>query len=94
MNVVKMLVFNALVGFSLYFVCPALGPKFVFPAFPDFAPAVHSATVLVKGAPNAIPSLHFGGALLLFWFCRPWKWLHRFLGPVRGPHRACHNGPG
>lgn len=79
-KVVKMLVVNAVVGFSLYFFCPAMGPKYVFPSFPYFAPNVYSATVLFKGAPNAIPSLHFGGALLIFWFCRPWKWLYRFLG--------------
>ena len=79
-NVVKMLVVNALIGFSLYFVCPALGPKYAFPSFPQLAPAVQSARVLLKGAPNAMPSLHFGGALLIFWFCRPWKRLHRIMG--------------
>lgn len=79
-KVVKMLVVNAIIGFVLYFFCPAMGPKFVFPSFPYFAPNVYSATVLFKGAPNAIPSVHFGGALLIFWFCRPWKWLYRFLG--------------
>jgi len=79
-KVVKMLVVNAIIGFSLYFFCPAMGPKYAFPSFPYFAPSVYSATMLFKGAPNAIPSLHFGGALLIFWFCRPWKWLYRFMG--------------
>ncbi len=79
-NVVKMLVVNALIGFSLYFFCPAMGPKYAFPSFPNFAPAVHAAPVLLSGVPNAMPSLHFGGALLIFWFCRPWKWLYRAMG--------------
>ena len=79
-KVAKMLVVNAVIGFSLYFFCPAMGPKYGFPSFPYFAPNVYSATVLFKGAPNAIPSLHFGSALLIFWSCRPWKWLYRFLG--------------
>jgi hypothetical protein len=76
-NVVKMLVVNALIGFSLYFICPAMGPKYAFPSFPNFAPAIQAAPLLMKGAPNAIPSLHFSGALLICWFCRPWKWLFR-----------------
>jgi len=83
-NVVRMLVFNALIGFSLYFICPAMGPKYAFPSFPNFAPAIHAAPLFVKGAPNAIPSLHFGGALLLCWFCRPWKWLFRALALFAG----------
>ncbi|HUB78956.1 MAG TPA: phosphatase PAP2 family protein [Bryobacteraceae bacterium] len=78
-NVVKMLVVNALAGFSLYFICPAMGPKYAFPSFPNLAPAIQAAPILMKGAPNAIPSLHFGGALLLCWFCRPWKWLFRLM---------------
>ena len=79
-NIVKMLVVNALIGFSLYFICPAMGPKYAVPSFPDFAPFIQAAPVTMKGAPNAIPSLHFGGALLIFWFCRPWKWLYRAMG--------------
>ena len=79
-NVVKMLVANALIGFSLYFLCPAMGPKYAFPAFPDLPAAVRATPVLLWGVPNAMPSLHFGGAVLLFWFSQPWKWLHRFLG--------------
>jgi len=79
-NVVKMLVVNALVGFSLYFFCPAMGPKYAVPSFPYFAPAIHAAPALLSGVPNAMPSLHFGGALLIFWFCRPWKWLYRVMG--------------
>lgn len=79
-NVVGMLVANAFIGFSLYFLCPAMGPKYAFPSFPNFAPAIHSAPAVLSGVPNAIPSLHFGGAVLIFWFCRPWKWLYRAMG--------------
>jgi hypothetical protein len=79
-NVVKMLVSNALIGFSLYFLCPAMGPKFAFPSFPNLPAAVRATPALLSGLPNAMPSLHFGGAVLLFWFCRPWKWLYRAMG--------------
>jgi hypothetical protein len=79
-NVVKMLVANALIGFSLYFLCPAMGPKYAFPSFPILPAAVRSAPALLSGIPNAMPSLHFGGALLICWFCKPWKWLYRTMG--------------
>lgn len=79
-DVVKMLVANALIGFSLYFICPAMGPKYAFPAFPSLPNGVRAAPALLSGVPNAMPSLHFGGAVLLFWFCKPWKWLYRFMG--------------
>ena len=76
-NVMKMLVANALIGFSLYFLCPATGPKYAFPSFPNLPAAVQSVPTLLYGVPNAIPSLHFGGTLLICWFCRPWKCLYR-----------------
>lgn len=79
-DVIKMLVGNALIGFSLYMICPATGPKYAFPSFPNVPGPVHAAPVLLSGVPNAIPSLHFGGALLLFWFLKPWKWVHRAMG--------------
>jgi hypothetical protein len=76
-NILKMLVANALLGFTLYFVCPAMGPKYAFASFPHSPGSVQSVPVLLSGVPNAMPSLHFGGALLICWFCKPWKWLHR-----------------
>ena len=83
-NIVKMIVANAFIGFSLYFLCPAMGPKYAFPAFPHLPGPVQSASVLLTGVPNAIPSLHFGGALILCWFCRPWKWLYRVMAIFAG----------
>ena len=76
-NVIKMMVANALIGFALYFACPAAGPKYAFPSFPHLPASVPFSMVPLNATPNAMPSLHFGGALLLCWFCRPWKWLYR-----------------
>jgi hypothetical protein len=75
-NVVKLVLVNALAGFSLYFLYPAAGPKFAFPAFPLLPGPVHSAPAVLSAIPNAMPSLHFGGALLIFWLSKPWKWLY------------------
>ena len=74
-DILRLFVSNAFIGFSLFFVFPAMGPKYAFPTFPELPLAVHPAPVVMDGFPNAIPSLHFGGALLIFWMARPWKWL-------------------
>jgi len=62
-------------GFCLYPVCPATGPIYAFREwFPLRAPDMSGlslATLSVSGAPrNAIPSLHFSTALLVFWNTR------------------------
>ncbi|HXB69874.1 MAG TPA: phosphatase PAP2 family protein [Candidatus Acidoferrales bacterium] len=80
LNVLKLLMANAGIGFLLYFMYPAMGPKFAFPSFPILPVVVRPAVVAMTGIPNAMPSLHFGGALLIFWSCRPWKWLRRITG--------------
>jgi hypothetical protein len=64
--------FMSAVGFCLYAVCPAAGPIYAFrewfplrtPGLPGFS----LAPLSVPGAPrNAIPSLHFSTALLVYW---------------------------
>jgi PAP2 superfamily len=59
------------VGFCLYAVCPATGPIYAFRGFPLRAPDLSGlslAPLAVPSAPrNAIPSLHFSTALLVFW---------------------------
>jgi len=67
---------KALVGFWLYFLFPAMGPRHAFPSFPTPAGAVHSAAVALTGVPNAMPSLHFAAALLVCWLSKPWKWFY------------------
>jgi predicted anti-sigma-YlaC factor YlaD len=62
-------------GFCLYSVCPATGPAYAFPeSYPFGSPTPHEASprlLPVPGAPrNAIPSLHFSTALLIFWNAR------------------------
>jgi hypothetical protein len=64
---------SALIGFSLYFVFPVVGPLTVYgDAFPDALPPLGSvvakALVIETGAPrNGMPSLHTAWALLI-WF--------------------------
>ena len=79
-SMMRLLVTNACIGFSLYFLFPAMGPKYAFPSFPERPAAVHPAAMLISGLPNAMPSLHFGGALLIYWLSAPWKWLSRLTG--------------
>ena len=76
-SIVKLLVANAGIGFSLYFLFPAMGPRYAFHAFPQLPAGVQAAPALLSGVPNAMPSLHFATALLICWLSTPWKWLSR-----------------
>ena len=60
------------VGFCIYVVCPATGPRYAFSeTFPFHVPGADTLSLTeftVPGAPrNAIPSLHFTTALLVLW---------------------------
>jgi hypothetical protein len=79
-NIVRLFVANALIGYSLYFLFPAMGPKYAFPSFPNVPTIVKTGVILLTGPPNAMPSLHFGGALMIFWMSHPWKWLRVVTG--------------
>ena len=62
----------SVMGFCLYAICPATGPIYAFREwFPWRSPRLSDlalAALAVPGAPrNAIPSLHFSTALLVFW---------------------------
>jgi hypothetical protein len=62
----------SIMGFCLYAVCPGTGPTYAFREwFPSKAQdlfGVYLGRLPVPGAPrNAIPSLHFSTALLVFW---------------------------
>jgi hypothetical protein len=68
-----------LMGFFLYLICPAAGPLHCFQTFPDSPPSLKDLSVqqiAVAAVPrNAIPSLHFGWALLMClyaWMRRNW----------------------
>ncbi len=72
----------SLVGFFLYAVCPATGPAYAFHGrFPDSVPNLTGpalAGLPVPGAPrNAMPSLHFSTALLVFWNTRVFRLARR-----------------
>ena len=70
----RLIIANALMGFTLYFFFPAMGPKYAYPSFPNLPSVTSAGPFLQWGVPNAMPSLHFGGMLLIFWMARPWKW--------------------
>lgn len=63
----------SVVGFAIYAICPGTGPVYAFREwFPSQAPHLSYAALgtwlAVPGAPrNAMPSLHFGTALLVYW---------------------------
>ena len=82
LDILRLLVVNPIIGFSLYFLFPAAGPAYAFPSFPIVPAAVRAAPAMVAGIPNAMPSLHFSGALLICWCCQPWKWLYRISAAV------------
>ena len=67
----------AIVGFAQYGVCPAVGPAHAFPAlYPwkeDLTSQIALQPLMVGSDPrNCMPSLHFGGALLVWWNSRIW----------------------
>ncbi len=76
-DILTMMWLNAIVGYGLYFLYPASGPLYAFgAAFPGAAPApAHVALEMVRlnASPNAMPSLHMAGVLLIWWNARHWK---------------------
>src|SRR5471030_1389921 len=71
-------------GYCLYHLCPAAGPVYGFgPLFPQRPPEfLHMALVRIpidSAARNAMPSLHIGTALLIWWHSRGSHWVGRLL---------------
>jgi PAP2 superfamily len=72
------------IGVIFYNIFPALGPVHLFrQAFPWHPLPVEQAAklflepVAITGAPNAIPSLHMGWVLLVWWYSRGLSWWER-----------------
>jgi hypothetical protein len=72
------------VGVIFYNIFPALGPVHLFQqSFPWHPLTVVQASklfvepVAIAGAPNAIPSLHLGWVLLVWWYSRGLSWWER-----------------
>ncbi|HJQ40756.1 MAG TPA: phosphatase PAP2 family protein [Thermoanaerobaculia bacterium] len=66
-DIVTTLVLMGAVGYSLYFLLPACGPKFVFPSFPRLPSSPPLALIAAPHAPrNAMPSLHMASALIAY----------------------------
>jgi hypothetical protein len=80
MNILKLNVANAMIGFSLFFIYPAMGPRYAFPSFPELPASVPLTPALLYGIPNAMPSLHVATALLIFFLARPSRWLRWITG--------------
>jgi hypothetical protein len=76
-DILTMMWLNAIAGYGLYFLYPAAGPLYAFgSAFPAAPPApAHLALQLVRlnAFPNAMPSLHMAGVVLIWWNARHWK---------------------
>ena len=71
-------------GYLLYHLYAAAGPGYGFgPLFPNRPPEILHlalAPMLVRSAPrNAMPSLHMGMALLIWWHSRGSHWVGRYL---------------
>jgi hypothetical protein len=65
-----------LAGAAFYGVVPAMGPRYAFSAtFPVGQPSFVPAPAVLKGYPNAMPSLHMATALLLVLFSNRNRWL-------------------
>ena len=62
-DIVTTLVAMGAVGYALYFVVPACGPRFVFPGFPDDALNPMRPAFAPR---NAMPSLHMASALIAY----------------------------
>jgi len=77
-DVVKVFLGTLFFGTMLYHMCPAAGPVYAFgKAFPHNEPPsaqVEMQTVAIPQGPrNAMPSLHFACALLVWWNSRTWR---------------------
>jgi len=73
-----------LVGFAQYGIYPAVGPKHAFvQSFPWHPPLLAQIVIrpmTVPDAPrNCMPSLHFAGALVIWWNSRLWRRWGRLL---------------
>lgn len=72
----------AILGFLMYFVLPASGPRYAFGRlFPFSLPPAAAAAMdgrVFQSPPNAMPSLHFANALVLYLNSKPWCGLRAF----------------
>ena len=83
-DVVKVFLGTLFFGTMLYNACPAAGPVYAFgKGFPSNEPpaaqVVMQPVEMPHGPRNAMPSLHFACALLVWWNSRTWRWWGRAL---------------
>jgi hypothetical protein len=76
-DILTLMWLNAIVGYGLYFIYPAAGPLYAFgAAFPGAPPAPEALAaqlVRLNAFPNAMPSLHMAGVVLIWWNARHWR---------------------
>ena len=76
-----------IVGFAQYGVYPAVGPRHAFArSYPDKPPSMAQIVLQPISVPdsprNCMPSLHFAGALLVWWNSRQWRVWGRWLAAL------------
>jgi hypothetical protein len=86
-DVVKVFLGALFIGTMLYHICPAAGPGYAFGrAFPHNeppdAPVAMQTLAIPEGPRNAMPSLHFACALLVWWNSRTWRLWGRALAAL------------
>jgi len=81
-SILRLYIVNILIGISLYFLFPASGPRYAFPTFPNSPLVVEAGAVPLNSVPNAMPSLHLAGTLMIFWLSQPWKRLRLVTGVI------------
>lgn len=85
-DVVKVFLGTLFFGTMLYHICPAAGPVYAFgKAFPHSEPPSAQVSIqtleIPDGPRNAMPSLHFACALLVWWNSRTWRlWARALAG--------------
>ena len=86
-DVIKVFLGTLFFGTMLYHICPAAGPVYAFgKAFPHGEPPAAQVSIETVGIPqgprNAMPSLHFACALLVWWNSRSWRFWARALAAL------------
>ena len=73
LRIVKVFTLFFFSGALVYLIIPVSGPVYAFPHFPEFPAPFIAHPLSLAAPPNAVPSGHTGGALLVLYFL--WQWM-------------------